>query len=248
MSATIIHQQLLLIEYNREGGSVYQDGFVYEDSSEWRKWPQMFGLSTDESRSLFDIMQELNWVVGFPLDGWIVFKLTNLGNSLIANLMSDGIGAVHVDLPEEQLAMVSNIGGNSVFVVHSDSSSANGLAKNVQEFIVGSTGKTAIMLEPTPGQTLWEEFEKQASNCAAAVCVWSPDRDNPESLYIRPNVLLETGYFMARLGKGKVIVIKEDDKLRSPSDLAGIVWATRDNWRAQLPRALHVALANKEQR
>ena len=236
MSATIIHQHIMLI------------GYAGEDNSEWRKWPQMFGLSADESRRVFDLMQEINWVVGFPCDGWIMFKLTNQGNNLLPSLLSNGIAGVRVDLTEEQLAMVSDIGGNNVFVVHSDSPSENGLAKKVQDFIEGSTGKTAIMLEPTPGQTLWEEFEKQASNCGAAVCVWSPDRDNPESLYIRPNVLLETGYFMARLGKGKVIVIKEDDKLHSPSDLAGIVWATKDNWRERLPRALYMALANKEQR
>ena len=236
MPGTIIHQQLLLI------------GYVVDDPATWQKWPQLSGLSTDESRRVFDLMQDLNWVVGFPYDGWLTFKLTDQGSRLLSNLAQSGVAAVPVELPDEQLATVSGVGGNRVFVVHSDDPSTDGLAVAVKDFIIGATGKDAAMLSPTPGQTLWEEFEKQASDCGAAVCVWSADRDNPDSLCIRPNVLLETGYFMARLGKGKVIVIKENDQLHSPSDLAGIVWATKDNWRAQLPRALYEAFANQAQR
>ena len=235
MSGIIIHQQLLLI------------GYISDDHSKWQKWPQMSGLSTDESRRVFDLMQDLNWVVGFPNEGWITFKLTEQGSRLISDLSTRGVAAVPIDLTEKQLETVAAIGGNSVFVVHSDNPSENGLAIQVKDFIIGATGKAAIMLSPRPGKTLWEEFEQQASDCGAAVCVWSADRDNPESRYIRPNVLLETGYFMSRLGKGKVIVIKENEQLHSPSDLAGIVWATKDNWREQLPRALYEALANSEQ-
>ena len=95
----------------------------------------MSGQSLDESRRVFYLMEQFNWVVGFPSSGGITFKLTDPGNNALANLTRSGIAAIRIDLPEEQLAMVSDIGGNNVFVVHSDSLSAKGLAKRVQEFI-----------------------------------------------------------------------------------------------------------------
>ena len=195
----------------------------------------MSGLSPYESRRVFSVMEDLNLVIGFPWDNWIRFKLTNEGSNQLQQLMSNGANAFSHSLNDEQSNILDGISGKGMFIVHSDNPSKSGFAKEVQAFIVATTGIEPKMLQPTPGQPLWEEFERHASNCGIAICIWSPDRDNPESVHIRPNVLLETGYFLSRLPKGNVLVIKEDERLIGPSDLAGIVWANKDNWRELLP-------------
>lgn len=237
MSANIIRKQLLFIGYT-VGRQVNGP-----DDMEWSEWPRMSGLSAEESRRVFAAVENLNWVVGFPNDGWITYKLTRKGAESLKDLVSDGAGAVQIDSSWEQTTLLGEIDGSNVFIVHSDDPSQLGFAQEVNEFISSVTGSEGKFLEPAPGKTLWNEFEKQASDCKAAVCIWSKDRENPDSCHIRPNVLLETGYFLSRLGHGKVIIIREDDNLKGPSDLAGIVWANKNNWRLQLPAALREALA-----
>ena len=241
MSTNIIRQQLALIGYTIESST---NG---PENMEWSEWPCMSGLSALQSRRVFDVMESLNWVVGFPNNGWIEYKLTHVGADCLNRLTSAGAGAVPVDLAEAQIKILSAIIGDAVFIVHSDHPERLDFARDVQVFVNEVIGTEAILLKPAIGKSLWDEFEKQASGCRVAVCIWSKDRDNPDSRHIRPNVLLETGYFLSRLGHGKVIIIREDDDLNAPSDLAGIVWANKSNWREQLPPALREALTEPPQ-
>ena len=235
MTSSIILHQLLLIDYS-EKQSVKGD-----DASEWSVWPRMSGLSTTESIQLFSILEEHDLVIGFPWDDNILFKLTNTGTAQLNALKNQGNNAVAIELTDDQTQALDRFVGNGVFIVHSDDPTKPGLATEVQRFVASTTGVEPEMLQPTPGQPLWEEFERHAANCGSAICVWSPDRENPASKHIRPNVLLETGYFLSRLPRGNVIAIKEDDQLNTPSDLAGIVWATKSNWKERLPMALFEA-------
>ena len=237
MSANIIRKQLLFIGYTV---GCHVNG---PDDMEWSEWPRMSGLSAEESRRVFAAAESLNWVVGFPNAGWITYKLTRTGAACLKNLVSDGAGAVQINLSREQTELLNKIDGSNVFIVHSDDPPQSGFAHEVSTFVAGITGKEGKLLQPALGKNLWSEFEKQAADCRVAVCIWSKDRDNPDACHIRPNVLLETGYFLSRLGHGRVIIIREDDNLKDPSDLAGIVWASKDNWREQLPAALRQALA-----
>ena len=59
----------------------------------------------------------------------------------------------------------------------------------------------------------------------------------------RQNVLLELGYFIGRLGRGKVCALKRGE-LEIPSDFAGVVWENMDNgsgWKLALARELKAA-------
>lgn len=75
--------------------------------------------------------------------------------------------------------------------------------------------------------TIIEKFERYAPSCAYAIAIITPDdlveKDSETYLQARPNVLLELGWFMARLGRDKVLLIIQG-KSRIPSDLSGIMY------------------------
>jgi len=59
----------------------------------------------------------------------------------------------------------------------------------------------------------------------------------------RQNVLLELGYFMAKLGRDKVCVLKRD-QVEIPSDFAGVIWTAFDpagGWKKELAKELDAA-------
>jgi len=59
----------------------------------------------------------------------------------------------------------------------------------------------------------------------------------------RQNVLLELGYFIAKLGRERVCALKRGEVL-IPSDFAGVVWEDMDGaggWKSRLGRELEAA-------
>ena len=59
----------------------------------------------------------------------------------------------------------------------------------------------------------------------------------------RQNVILELGYFIARLGRSRVLVLKRGD-LDVPSDLGGVVYQAYDDgggWKTVLGQELKAA-------
>jgi predicted nucleotide-binding protein len=62
------------------------------------------------------------------------------------------------------------------------------------------------------------------------------DPDNDEQKRARQNVIFEAGYFMGKLGRGRVCVLVKDD-VEFPSDLRGVVYievGDDDKWKKQL--------------
>lgn len=63
-------------------------------------------------------------------------------------------------------------------------------------------------------------------------------------LRARQNVVLELGYFAAKLGRNRVFVLKFGE-LEMPSDISGVVYTAYDNpsgnWRFDLVRELKAA-------
>ena len=59
----------------------------------------------------------------------------------------------------------------------------------------------------------------------------------------RQNVILELGYFVGRLGRGKVMALKKGD-LEVPGDYDGVVYTPFDDhggWKQKLVKELQVA-------
>ena len=96
----------------------------------------------------------------------------------------------------------------------------------------------ALDEEPNGGRTIIEKFEQYSKDCAFAVILMSPD-DNAEvdgQIFkrARQNVVLELGYFMAKLDREKVCVLVRGD-IEKPSDISGILTLSYDgDWKFDL--------------
>lgn len=82
---------------------------------------------------------------------------------------------------------------------------------------------------PDKGLTLIEKFEYYANTCSYAFAIFTPDDivENSGSTYFqaRPNVIFELGWFCAQIGRSKVCLIVQDDKIKNMnifSDFQGI--------------------------
>lgn len=61
--------------------------------------------------------------------------------------------------------------------------------------------------------------------------------DSTDNIRARQNVVLETGYFMGKLGR-KHTVILADDGIEMPWDLSGVVYTNTANWQIDLLKEL----------
>jgi CAP12/Pycsar effector protein, TIR domain len=137
--------------------------------------------------------------------------------------------------------------GNKVFVVHGRAEEPK---QAVADFL-RSMGLEAIILheQPNQGRTIIEKFEKH-SVVSFAVVLLTPDDFggsvvHPEktSRRARQNVILELGYFMGKLGRGKVCCLYVEG-VELPSDYDGVLWVPYDDagtWRLKLAQELSAA-------
>jgi predicted nucleotide-binding protein len=113
-------------------------------------------------------------------------------------------------------------GPRRVFISH-------GRAKDwyeVQGHIEKDLGLETLELaqEPSLGQTVIEKLEINATLCDVAVIVMSgDDTDDAGKARTRENVMHETGYFQARYGRNRVVLLHEEG-VNVPSNLGGIVY------------------------
>lgn len=75
------------------------------------------------------------------------------------------------------------------------------------------------------GRTVIEKFEAEAANCAFAFALLTPDDQvrtgAGEHTQARPNVVFELGWFYAKLGRNRVVLLVKKG-MTIHSDLAGI--------------------------
>jgi len=135
---------------------------------------------------------------------------------------------------------------NKVFIVHGH----DGEARETVARFLGSIGFDPIILheQANKGRTIIEKVEANA-DVGFAVVLLTPDDlgrakgDSDLEPRARQNVLLELGYFMARLGRDKVCALRKGD-VSIPSDFAGVVWEAMDEagaWKQKLARELDAA-------
>jgi len=135
---------------------------------------------------------------------------------------------------------------NKVFVVH-------GHDKDMRESVARTLEKLeldpVILAErPNQGMTIIEKIEKYSDVCYAIVLV-SPDDvaysrkdQNDIKLRARQNVILELGWFMARLGRRNVALLyRKKGEFDWPSDMGGVLYIaydSSDSWKIKLAREL----------
>jgi len=136
----------------------------------------------------------------------------------------------------------------SVFVVHGHETGAR---ESVARFLEKKIGMNAIILQEQPGKnrTIIEKFEEESSAAGYAVVLMTPDdvgssiKEKVERSRARQNVILELGYFLGRLGRGRVFALKQGD-IEVPSDYDGVEYIELDDagaWKQKLATELQAA-------
>jgi predicted nucleotide-binding protein len=115
----------------------------------------------------------------------------------------------------------------SVFIVHGHD---KGNKYELERFLK-NLGLNPIILheEDEMGKTVIEKFEHFAKDVVFAFVLLTPDDKgaavsdpNSEKARARQNVILELGYFMAKLGRQRVVLLHKGE-LEFPSDVLGII-------------------------
>ncbi|WP_223501135.1 TIR domain-containing protein [Pseudomonas sp. BF-R-24] len=138
---------------------------------------------------------------------------------------------------------VSETLSRRVFVVHGHD---DGSRETVARFLE-KLGFEAVILheQANQGRTVIEKVEA-FGDVGFAVVLLTPDdegcvRGGTPEPRARQNVILELGYFIGRLGRGKVCALKRGT-LEIPSDYAGVVYESMEgNWQQALGRELQEA-------
>ena len=116
------------------------------------------------------------------------------------------------------------------------------------ESLLKSNGIQVINLanEVKTGSTIIEAFEMQAGKADFAIVMCTPDNEAVNGVwYPRMNVVFEYGYFMAKLGRRNVCLLRQEDgkKLELPTDFNSIYQISMDkfSWVGELGSALRSA-------
>ena len=147
-------------------------------------------------------------------------------------------------LPTDAPRPAPTIPNRKVFIVHGrDEVPREAVARFLRDI-----GFEPIILNEHANQnrTIIEKIEAHA-DVGFAVVLLTPDdegsaKGKPLQPRARQNVLLELGYFMAKLTRARVCAIKRG-AVEIPSDFAGVIWTDYDNagaWKAALAKELKV--------
>ncbi|TQF40160.1 hypothetical protein UNPF46_11595 [Bradyrhizobium sp. UNPF46] len=139
----------------------------------------------------------------------------------------------------------SNADNRKVFIVHGHD---DAVRESVARFL-SAAGCDPIILneQASRNRTVIEKIEAN-NDVHFAVVLLTPDDEGAkkgEALQprARQNVLLELGYFMAKLGRSNVCALRRGE-VEIPSDFAGVVWTAYDSagaWKRELAKELDAA-------
>lgn len=120
---------------------------------------------------------------------------------------------------------------NKVFIVHGHNEE---IKHNVARLLEKIKLKAIILNEQSDeGLTIIEKFEKHSDVSFAIILLTFDDFGNTKSKEeknkrARQNVILELGYFIAKLGRNKVLPLYEEG-VELPSDISGVLYTKIDN-------------------
>lgn len=131
-----------------------------------------------------------------------------------------------------------------IFIVHGH----NETVKQTVARTLENIGLTPIILAELPdkGRTVIEKFENEGNDVGFAVVLLTADdkgRKNKARIMqsrARQNVVFEMGYFMALLGRERVMLLLQPG-VEEPSDLKGVVYTALDkegSWKYRLVKEL----------
>ena len=148
------------------------------------------------------------------------------------------------EFKDNELSAAGKFDSKKVFIVHGH----NEMVKQTVARTLESIGLTPIILaeQPDKGRTVIEKFENEGNDVGFAVVLLTADdkgRKNKARTMqsrARQNVVFEMGYFMALLGRERVMLLLQEG-VEEPSDLKGVVYTKLDkdeSWKYRLVKEL----------
>ena len=136
-----------------------------------------------------------------------------------------------------------------IFISHGHD---EGTLAMVTRFLEGvGTKPIVLQQQPLAGHSILEAFEKYSHVAFAIILVTADDEGHRKGEgalkpRARQNVIFELGYFLARLGRDRVLVLykPEGEPIEWPSNFHGILYREMEwggAWRDDLQRDLHAA-------
>lgn len=186
-----------------------------------------------------------NWVPHPSLEARYINEIEQLDSCLRGlRIIKDNLDLVASAATAALVEMSSE-----VFVVHGHDNEAK---QTVARFIEKLSLEATILHEkPDSGKTTIEKFEQHA-NVGFAVVLLTPDdkgysvQEGPEKVRARArqNVVLELGYFVAKLGRDRVCALMKGD-IEVPSDYLGVLYVpfnpSNEDWKMKLFQNLQAA-------
>ncbi|WP_426473429.1 TIR domain-containing protein [Chryseobacterium balustinum] len=168
----------------------------------------------------------------------------------LINVMIEELEIKEDNKPNTEKPQNLKIDNKKVFIVHGHD---NEMKITVARFI-DKLGLEAIILHelPNKGRTIIEKFSDH-SNVGFAIVLLSGDdfgykkslNDSDKKLRARQNVVLELGYFMGKIGRGRTLPLFESGKnIELPSDYEGVLYVPYDStnsWHNDVVRELKAA-------
>jgi predicted nucleotide-binding protein len=246
--------EALLREHIKKARELREQDFGYEkDFDDARKvCGRWLGFNDELLIRLFDSnvkAEEFNRLLGRKvlafLDQRDPTSFCNWMDEAIAWLESivDRLELIPEAVAETENVTQKNFGGD-IFVVHGrDEAAKESVARFVEKI-----GLKAIILheQPNAGRTIIEKFEDY-SDVGFAIVLLTPDdigapRDKKGQTQprARQNVILELGYFMGKLGRGRVCALYKEG-IEIPSDYQGVLYIPMDSagaWRMALAKEI----------
>lgn len=126
---------------------------------------------------------------------------------------------------------------SSIFIIHGhDNEMKSEVARYIEKLKL-----TPIILQEhiNDGDTIIEKFERLSNKASFAIALFSDDDDINGKKRARQNVILEYGYFIAKLGRKNTMLLKKGE-IEIPSDISGVLYEdyTTNSWKTPLAQAL----------
>ena len=220
----------LLINYLYENKQEASDGFILFGEN-----CIMFGILDSQDLKLFMNYVEEENLMKFDL------KMSSGGGRV--NLTSKAINYIESGESKVKNQINNTQKSNKCFLVHGHNKE---LKLEIARFIETELKKKVIILheQANKSQTIIEKFEAN-SDVDFAVCLYTADdlgKTNKKDSILKPrarqNVIFEAGYFMGKIGRENVIILK-DEEVEKPSDNNGIVYISLiGQWKEDLRKEI----------
>lgn len=213
--------------------------FVAWHTSVQRLLNRMFGEGSYEAKEFDKTSFTLHiFTSGTPYSDWVDACRSGISKTkAVLKTYLEDYGEVEQNNAGELLKEPSN--PTRVFVVHGHDGE---LRESVSRLLENQGIEPVILFEQANrGNTIIEKFEGN-SDVDAAICLFTADDiaghdEGDIQKRARQNVVLETGFFIGRLGREHVIILA-DNGVDMPSDLDGVLYINTASWQLALLRDL----------